>query len=869
MSRVSVSRSVAGAPRLAKHGSLCDTRRHVTGPAGTLLVSLRRTRVKRKQWPGLIAGLLVLVFFGVALWMRVALPYNSVFTADGIVFTGNDAYYHMRLVESLVHNFPHFPGIDPYLAFPGSPTPVVPSFFQWLLGVVLWIVGLGSPSEHTVNLVGAYFPAVLGALTTVPAFFIARELWGKHGKWAGVVAAALVALLPGEFLGRSILGFTDQHVAETLLSTTSVLFLIMAVKSAASRELSWGHFLKLRWDKILRPGLFAVLSGLFLGMYIFAWQGALLVVFAMAVFFVVQFVIDHLKGRATGYLATVGTLLFLVTLIFIPVAQNSLYAPALVIATLMPMGLGLLSSAMGRRKIIRVLYPLGLVVVGLAGFGLLNWIRPALVTSMLEAFKVFKPSGTLLATVEAQSIFTSLRAGGGFFDSPAWINFYNALPVALAATVVLVVRGVIKQGNPERCAFLVWSLVMLAATIGQRRFAYYFAVNVALLAGYASILVYYVVTWVLAYTGGDRTRTWSWRVLELEGLGVRPLSTEAPMALTSKRARRRERQLARHREMESRRAHLDETRSVTLVRDYVSVGLSAVLIFMLLFSQLILFPDPAHGLTKPPAVATASSAPYAPSGAWVKALTWMRDNTPAPLGSADAYWRHYSVQEDFAYPASAYGVTAWWDYGYWITYIGHRMPSANPGQEPASVTKVARFLVAQDEALAEAIAAEMKSGYVVMDYQTAASKFWAVATWAGQTPSEFFEVYWDPKQNQQKLYIYPEYYRSISTRLYSFDGQAVAGTNPLVVSYQQRTNADGQSYREVVSEQQFATYEEASAYLAGQTSGTYVIAGTDPLVSPVPLAALQNYRSVYNSDSLVSISSANQTAEIKIFERTR
>jgi oligosaccharyl transferase (archaeosortase A-associated) len=825
--------------------------------------------VNRRRWPGLIAGLLVILFFGVALWIRVALPYKNVFTDNGIVFTGNDAYFHMRFVESLVHNFPHFPGLDPYLTFPGNGYVVVPSFFQWLLGVVVWMVGFGTPTEHTVNLVGAYFPAVLGALTVVPAFFIARELWSKHGRWAGVVAAGLVALLPGEFLGRSILGFTDQHVAETLLSTTAVLFLILAVKSAGAKELSWSHFRSLQWDKILRPGIFAILGGLFLGMYIFAWQGALLVVFAMVVFFVIQFVIDHLKGRSTAYLAVVGTLLFLVTLIFIPVAQSNLYAPSLLVAVLLPLSLGIVSSVIARRKIARWFYPLTLAVAGAAGVGLFYLVQPTLLRNMLSAFSVFKPSGTLLATVEAQSIFTSLRAGGGFFDSPAWINFYLALPVALVALAVLVIRDVIRHGNAAKCAFVVWSLVMLLATIGQRRFAYYFAVNVALLAGYASILVYYLVGWILAYTGGDHTRAWSWNVLDLEGLRVKPVVAEAPMATTNKRARRREQEWARRRDLERRRMHLEQTRSVTLVRDYVSVGLAAVLIFMLVFSQLILFPDPAHGLSQAPAIATASSTPYAPSAGWMKALLWMRDNTPEPLGSSDAYLRHYSASEGFAYPASAYGVAAWWDYGYWITYIAHRIPNANPGQDQTAVTRMAHFLVAQDESAAEVIASEMQSGYVVMDYQTAASKFWAVATWAGKSPADFFEVYWYPQQNQQKLYIYPEYYRAIATRLYAFDGQAVAARQPLVVSYLVRKNPNGQTYREVVTEKQFATYEEAAEYLAGQTSGNYVIAGTDPLISPVPLEALQNYRPVYSSEDMASIGSANQTAEIKIFERTR
>ena len=47
---------------------------------------------------------------------------------------------------------------------------------------------------------------------------------------------------------------------------------------------------------------------------------------------------------------------------------------------------------------------------------------------------------------------------------------------------------------------MVWSLVMLAATLSQTRFAYYYAVNVALLSGYLS--------WaVLRRSGFSRLRT--------------------------------------------------------------------------------------------------------------------------------------------------------------------------------------------------------------------------------------------------------------------------------------------------------------------------------------------------------------------------
>jgi dolichyl-diphosphooligosaccharide--protein glycosyltransferase len=311
----------------------------------------------------------------------------------------------------------------------------------------------------------------------------------------------------------------------------------------------------------------------------------------------------------------------------------------------------------------------------------------------------------------------------------------------------------------------------------------------------------------------------------------------------------------------------EQTRTVAVVRDYVSLGLSAVIIFMLLFSQLVLFPDPAHGLTKAPTLATAGSTPYAPSDAWMKTLAWMRTNTPEPLGSADDYFKNHPAGQSLSYPASAYGVTAWWDYGYWITYIAHRIPSANPSQDPAPVKKVASFFIAQDEEAAETIADEMQTAYVIMDYQTATSKFWAVATWADKSPSEFFEVFWDPKANQQKLFIYPTYYQSMATRLYSFNGTAQAGLNPLVVQYAVRTTAQG-SYKEVVSQQQFATYAEASAFVSSQTSKDYTIVGTDPAVSPVPLEALEHYKPVYASENKVAVSSAGQTPEIQVFERT-
>ncbi len=184
--------------------------------------------------PRLITGIMLALFLGIALYFRVYLPYNYVFSGDWIKFTGIDAYYHMRLVDNLLHNFPQRITFDPYTLFPHGRTLDWPPFFDWLLAGIIWLVRLGSPSQRTIDVVGVYFPAVLGALTVIPVYFIGRALFNR---WVGLLSAGLIALLPGEFLGRSILGFTDHHVAETLFTTVTMLFPILAIRSAKQRQL--------------------------------------------------------------------------------------------------------------------------------------------------------------------------------------------------------------------------------------------------------------------------------------------------------------------------------------------------------------------------------------------------------------------------------------------------------------------------------------------------------------------------------------------------------------------------------------------------------------------------------------------------------
>lgn len=170
--------------------------------------------------------LLLLALMTLSFCLRVIPPYDQVFTGEWIKFTSYDAYWQMARVDKIAPDFPYSISQFSALEFQAIRTSGL-SFFNWLLAGTIWAIGLGSPTQHTIDTVGVYFPAVLGALTVIPVYFLGKVMFGRL---AGAMAALLIAVLPGEFLGRSSLGFTDHHVLEVLLTTTALLFLVMAIK---------------------------------------------------------------------------------------------------------------------------------------------------------------------------------------------------------------------------------------------------------------------------------------------------------------------------------------------------------------------------------------------------------------------------------------------------------------------------------------------------------------------------------------------------------------------------------------------------------------------------------------------------------------
>jgi oligosaccharyl transferase (archaeosortase A-associated) len=892
-----------------------------------------------KLSPKLIIGILIAIIFGISLLFRIVLPYEQVFNGEWIKFTSIDAYFYQRIIDNTAYNFPHLMNFDPYLLYPGGKILTDIFFPYWLMAGIIWLVGLGSPTQHTIDVVSVFFPAIIAALTVIPVYFIGKALFNR---WVGVIAAALTAVLPGEYLGRTILGLNDTPAIETLLTATFMAFVILAIKAARERELTFDHILRRDWAKCARPLVFSVFAGLFLGMYLISWTGALLFVFIFVLYLVIQFVNDHLRRQSVDYLGVIGVIpLLLALIIFFRFSLGSFYVISLTLALFIPVVMVVISRVMTYRKIKPFYYPVALVVIGgiaVAGFYLIN---PDMLRSMFSSFAIFAPSGsTATTTIEAQPFlapagsFNTLVAWGNFttsfFIAPWWLIFgffiaalcglfyrytirgsaNNSLLLFFCLCLVTVIIFAVKIRDPEYIIdvlafpglalislsiliylfirksgakesylrpiiwvlvilaaimvvlllsghghrywalvltavllvllfipgsgqknwllFLVWTLVMLALTLGQRRFAYYLVVNIALLSAYLS--------WQIIWLAGIRK------------MAVKPVETPIPVREGKAKAKKKE----------SRR----DRPGVAVY--FIYAALAGVVLFFVVF-----FPN----ISKATEMTTPEEAPYAPSDAWMSSLLWMKDNTPDPFGDPDAYYRLYEAPppgETFKYPASAYGVTSWWDYGYWITQIAHRLPSANPGQEPARILNVANLFLSDNESSLRALMEKMDSSYVIIDNLTTRSKFWAVITWAKQPQEKYYDIYYVPYQGQLQAvqFYHAAYYRTLAVRLYNFDGKAVTDVKPAVITYVDQVSDQGISYKQVTDAKEFTSYQEALDYLNSQESGNHLIVGVSPFVSPVPLEAVPDYQLIHSSEQGVSQQNVGFIPEVKIFEYT-
>ena len=162
----------------------------------------------------------------VAVGLRVWAPWDDVLGSARVNFLETDAWYHVRLVENQVRNFPHRVTIDPYASPNGQYVAVAPLLDTLIASVVVMTHGTGA-STQDIERVAAIAPAVIGVLAVAAVWALGTLVFDRR---AGLIAGLLAAVLPGHFLDRTIVGFVDHHALEVLLSFSTLAALAWAIR---------------------------------------------------------------------------------------------------------------------------------------------------------------------------------------------------------------------------------------------------------------------------------------------------------------------------------------------------------------------------------------------------------------------------------------------------------------------------------------------------------------------------------------------------------------------------------------------------------------------------------------------------------------
>ncbi len=774
---------------------------------------------------------LIALFSLFALWLRLIPMFNMGGMDILNVVATDDPIYNLRLVEQTLHNFPGYGWFEAMTLFPTGQLIHWGPLFTDILSVACIIAGASTRPE----IIGVclLIPPILATLLVPIMYFVGRCC----GDWkTGLFASGFTAIVTGQYFTKSYYGYLDHHIAEVFFTTIFCLAYIYALQAGKKADIRFDDVSTLK-----KPALLSTLAGIAYLLGLFTMPTMILFALIVAIFTLFQFIIDSFRRETSEYLVLTNCIIFAVAIIGlllfgIKVHDNlslahytfgHIYAYLSLICITVAL-YGIARVLKGRN---RLYYPLVLAGLGMAGSLVLFIINTDIFNLLISNFFSFFGQSAESMTVQ--------EARGWDFAS-AWLTFNYGLILMTLGFVVLAYKN-FREEHPYQVFAIVWSAIILFSTWQHVRYEYYLAINIALLA---AVIMSFVIDLSCNEIAGLLNRS----------------SSQTP---TGERAADAEPEIKRGKKQKKDKAKSE--------RSGPKRNLAAIGIFFLVAALSVLFVVYSVGIS----YSVASERPTRMNTDWREALEWMDNSTPS---TGVDYYAIYD-QSTFKYPDSAYGVMSWWDYGHIITYIGKRIPNANPFQSGvAGEYGAAAYFMTTSEGSANAILDKLGTKFVITDYEMDVTKFWAMATWYNETeaikPYEMYFAISDPDQPanyQQVLLNNATYYKTMVSRLHNFDGSIGTPSTAYYLEYADSsltqislpliTTAKAMNASDAVARAAQYNIDAKAGYHAlvmNPVSAVYAPIETVP--------ALHNYRLVHESPTNVYDSATVDIRYVKVFE---
>ncbi|MCX7991294.1 MAG: hypothetical protein N2999_04550 [Proteobacteria bacterium] len=160
-----------------------------------------------------------IVFFG---FLIRVIPFWERINESPILFYQPDNSYYVRRVLTILHNFPEIPMADIFLSYPKLSEFPSPPFYPIFLALLSFIFGLGSPTEHTVELVTSMTSVFFGAMIAIPVYLFAKKIFER--RFIAIICALVATIVPLHYWYTIALA-GDHHAIETFLALMSFYYL--------------------------------------------------------------------------------------------------------------------------------------------------------------------------------------------------------------------------------------------------------------------------------------------------------------------------------------------------------------------------------------------------------------------------------------------------------------------------------------------------------------------------------------------------------------------------------------------------------------------------------------------------------------------